>query len=109
MPYESSSVLPVTLSSRVLALTLCITDVELHPIEHRFQGMCKTPMQAMNLIHEWPVEPWRLPIRLGSHQQEPSAFYSVHDCDLTSPAQQDDLGRLGRASVGTELSLALQH
>src|SRR6266545_1525542 len=67
------------------------------------------PMQAMNLIHEWPVEVRCLPIRLGSHQQEPSAFYSVRDRELTSPAQQDQLGRPGRAPSGTELSLAFQH
>src|SRR6266508_4485266 len=63
----------------------------------------------MNLIHEWPVEPRSLPIRLGSHQQEPSAFCSVRDRELLSTTQHHELGRPGRAPVGPEVAFALEY
>src|SRR6266508_4003722 len=63
----------------------------------------------MNLIHEWPVEQRSLPIRPGSHQQEPSAGGSVRDRELTSGTQLVLLGRPGRAQVGPEVALALEY
>src|SRR5436305_1557182 len=63
----------------------------------------------MNLIHEWPVEPRSLSIRLGSHQQEPSAFCSVCDRELLSTTQHHELGRPGRAPSGPEVARALEY
>ncbi len=63
----------------------------------------------MNLIHEWPIEPRSLPVRLSGHQQEPSAGGSVRDRELTSSTQQDELGRPGRVQVGPEVAFALEY
>src|SRR2546426_9144509 len=61
------------------------------------------------LIHERPVEPRSLPVRLPCHEQVPSAGGSISDCEHLTGTQNDKLCRHCPAPIDTESGLALQH
>src|SRR6266704_1841031 len=75
------------------------------PVPHR----CIREKVDGGLVHERPVEHGDFPVRLPRHEQEPRAGGGAGDRELLPRTQQDQLGGPGRAQVGPEGGLTVQH